>query len=292
MNSPVPSPDDFFRLSPADAASTYFADTRMLSGKQLTHYRFRTDPKTIIDHMVELLALKGSEDLLDLGCGDGFIAEGVRPHMAAGRIVGLDVAPGVLEAARERLFGVATRCEWLEGRADDLSRFADDSFDRVMANYMMHYVDDIDTCVADVRRVLRDGGRFILATDHPSSLREMHEVHFAALAEMNAPQRLFKASPKNRVSLENGQRYLSDHFAQVEVRRWQDPLRFSQPEPFLDFYASHNYCCAASAPGDPHTLGQDFFLELRERVRARVQQVIDHHGHFTVTKDTGAFVCS
>ncbi|WP_406152853.1 class I SAM-dependent methyltransferase [Streptomyces sp. NBC_01023] len=83
----------------------------------------------------------------------------------------------LLEAARQRLDGVATPCEFVEGSADDLSAFATDSFDRVMAVYMAHYVTDLDACFAEVRRVLRPRGRFVLATDRTDSMVEMWNVH-------------------------------------------------------------------------------------------------------------------
>ncbi|MFG2563060.1 class I SAM-dependent methyltransferase [Streptomyces sp. NPDC048496] len=283
-------PQTHFELSAADARDKFFTTGWMLEEKQLVHNRYRTNPRSMLDHMLENLALSGAEELLDLGCGNGFILEHLRPHLAAGHIVGFDIAPGVLEAARERIEGTVTPCEWVEGSADDLSRFADDSFDRVMANYMMHYVPDIDRCLAETRRVLRPGGRFMLTTDRPDSMVEMYEVHFTALKQMGAPERLFKATPKARISLENGHEQLAPHFAGVELRTWQDQLQFASPEPFLRFYHAHNYCCAASdAAADE--LGQTFFAELRERVRAQVQEVIDTRGYFAVTKFTGSFIC-
>ncbi|MEV0754973.1 class I SAM-dependent methyltransferase [Streptosporangium sp. NPDC050280] len=282
-------PQEYFELSAEDARDRYFADTRMLDGKQLAHNRFRTNPRTMVDHLLEQMALTGTESWLDVGCGNGFVAEQIRPHLSDGRIVGLDIAPGVLSAARQRMAGVATPCEWIEGSADDLSMFADNSFDRVTAIYMMHYVSDIDACLSDVVRVLAPGGRFILTTDRPDSMVEMFDAHFTAMKQMNAPKHLFKATPKARISLINGHDQLAAHFTEIDLRTWQDQLRFTAVDPFLDFYAAHNYCCAASQPGDELEAG--FYTELRERVGEQVQTVIDRDGYFAVTKFTGSFIC-
>ncbi|MEW9532850.1 methyltransferase domain-containing protein [Microbispora sp. NPDC049125] len=282
-------PEEFFELSAEKARDVYFADTRMLDGKQLAHNRYRTNPRSLIDHLVEQLELSGTETLLDIGCGNGFVLEHLRPHLADGHIVGLDIAPGVLRAAEARLAGVATPCEWVEGSADDLSLFGDHAFERVIATYMMHYVPDIDRCLAEVRRVLRPGGRFVLTTDRTDSMVEMYEMHFAVLRDMDAPKRLFKATPKARISLANGEEYLRRHFANVELRTWQDQLRFASAEAFMAFYSAHNYCCAASEPGD---LGENFFEELHTRARARVEDVIARDGYFALTKFTGSFICS
>ncbi|MFE3455984.1 class I SAM-dependent methyltransferase [Nocardiopsis aegyptia] len=285
-----PNPEDFFRLTPQDAANSYFNTDRMLAGKQYAHRMFGSNPVPLPERLAQKLALRGDEDLLDLGCGNGFIIEHLNPHMPSGSFVGLDIAPGILQSARERLDGTNIRCEWVEGSADDLSQFDDSSFDRAIALYMMHYVDDIDRAVAETARVLRPGGLFILGTDHPHSLREMHAVHFDALDAMqDVPSELYKSSPKNRISLTNGQEQLKHHFRNVNTHSWEDVLRFPDTGSFLDFYQSHNYCSASSIPG--LHLGEEFFEELRWRVGYQVEQIIGEKGHFSVTKDTGLIIC-
>lgn len=284
-------PEEHFEFSAATARDRFFKDTRMLDVKQWVHNAFRTNPTSMLDHMLANLALTGTEDLLDLGCGNAFILEHLRPHLADGSVTGLDIAPAVLAAAEQRLRGTATPCTWIEGSADDLSMLGDDAFDRVMANYMIHYVPDLDRCFAEVRRVLRPGGIFQLTTDRVDSMLEMYQVHFAALEAMGAPADLFKATPKGRLSLANGATQLKGHFGDVQTVAWQDQLRFTDPEPFMRFYeVGHNHCCASSEP-DPR-LSDEFFAELRGRVRAQVQHAIESNGHFAVTKYTGSFLCS
>jgi Methylase involved in ubiquinone/menaquinone biosynthesis len=283
-------PEQHFEFSAGTARDRFFNDTRMLDVKQWVHNAFRTNPTSMIGHMLDNLALTGTEDLLDLGCGNGFILEDLRPHLAGGSITGLDIAPAVLDAARHRLHGTATPCTWIEGSADDLSMLGDDTFDRVMANYMIHYVPDLDRCFTEVRRVMRPGGIFQLTTDRTDSMLEMYDVHFTALKAMGAPQDLFKASPKGRLSLANGAGLLGEHFARVDTVTWQDQLRFTDPEPFMRFYeVGHNHCCASSE--EDERLTEDFFAELRERVRDQVVRAIDTGGYFAVTKYTGSFLC-
>lgn len=283
-------PVEPFELSEADARDHYFTDARLLEASQLVHHRYRTDPLALHDHLIAAMALRGTEEMLDLGCGNGALLEHMRPHLAAGHIVALDISPGMLDAACSRLHGVATPVDFHLGSAQDLSAFAEDSFDRVTAVYMAHYVADLPRMFAEVRRVLRPGGRFVLATDDPVTMVEMWDVHFAAMSEMHAPAHLFRSTPKARISLDNGAAQLRPHFANVQVVRWQDQLQFSDPAPFLAFYRGHNYCCAASRPG--RDLPKAFFTELEARVAAKVQAVIDESDYFALTKLTGAFVCT
>lgn len=283
-------PQEHFEFSTQTARDRFFHDTRMLDVKQWVHNTFRTNPRSMTDHMAANLRFTGIEDLLDLGCGNGYVLEQLRPHFADGTITGLDNAPAVLAAARQRFHGIATPTRWIEASADDLSMFSDASFDRVMANYMIHYVPNLERCFIAVRRVLRQGGIFQLTTDRTDSMLEMYQVHFAALEAMSAPAYLFKATPKGRLSLDNGAEQLQPYFGRVETVTWQDQLRFRDPEPFMRFYeVGHNHCCASSEPDDQ--LDAEFFRELRDRVRAQVQEAINACGHFAVTKYTGSFLC-
>jgi SAM-dependent methyltransferase len=102
--------------------------------------------------VVEWLDARRSESILDLGCGDGQLTERLA---ATGAIVtGVDVSPEMLAAARSR--GIEAR----EGSAESLP-FADHTFDAIFSNAVLHWVRDQDAMMAEVRRVLKPGGRFV-----------------------------------------------------------------------------------------------------------------------------------
>lgn len=283
-------PDDYFSFGLALLRDSIFDTDRMLKVKQRIFEQHRVSGTPLADHLLACLRLRGDEAVLDLGCGNGVQLEMLAPRLPRGRVVGLDVAPGVLEAARTRMREAEIDHELVVASADDLSMFADDSFDRVMANYMMHYVPDLDRCFEETRRVLRPGGRFLLTTNSTRSMVELYDLHFEALRRVDAPAYLFKASPKGRVSLENGAELVSGAFDRVELRRRPDVMRFTAPDPFLRFYSiGHNFCSASSKP-DP-ALDQAFFDALLAEMRGLVEEVIARDGHLTVTKLTGTFVC-
>jgi SAM-dependent methyltransferase len=69
-------------------------------------------------------------------------------------VVGLDASPQMAAAARSR--GIAVD----EGSAESLP-YVDGSFDAVFSNAALHWVRDQDAMLAEVRRVLTVGGRFV-----------------------------------------------------------------------------------------------------------------------------------
>jgi ubiquinone/menaquinone biosynthesis C-methylase UbiE len=108
-------------------------------------------------------------DVLDLGCGAGHASFACAPH--AHSVVAYDLAEPMLAtvaaAARERgLANIRTQ----HGAAERLP-FADASFDWVVSRLSAHHWHDVPQALAEVRRVLKPGGRVIfidvVGADHP-----------------------------------------------------------------------------------------------------------------------------
>lgn len=129
--------------------------------------RFASRPA---DHRLE--ALVGTyEDpfhvrVLDLGCAGGRNTE-----LLAGLgfdVRALDASSAMVERTRERLVGLVGASEAAQrvvvGRMDDLSRYADASFDLVVALGILHSAAseaEWDRTASEVARVLRPGGRLL-----------------------------------------------------------------------------------------------------------------------------------
>ncbi|MBM3516876.1 MAG: class I SAM-dependent methyltransferase [Alphaproteobacteria bacterium] len=101
--------------------------------------------------VVALLAPQPGERILDLGCGDGALAAQL---VAAGaRVVGVDSAPEMVTAARQR--GIDAHL--VNGEA--LTFLAE--FDAVFSNAALHWMQRPVAVIEGVRQALRPGGRFV-----------------------------------------------------------------------------------------------------------------------------------
>jgi SAM-dependent methyltransferase len=111
--------------------------------------------------LVEAIRARGDEDALDLGTAVGHTAFAVAPHVR--RVVGIDLTAEMLGHARrlaaER--GVAN-VRFVRGDVADLP-FPDARFDVVTSRYSAHHYGDPGQVLREVARVLRPGGRFVLA---------------------------------------------------------------------------------------------------------------------------------
>jgi SAM-dependent methyltransferase len=112
------------------------------------HARFVSD---LGAGVVDLLAPKAGERILDLGCGDGALTETL---VAAGcRVVAVDASAEQVAGAVKR--GLDARV----ARAEALP--FDGEFDAVFSNAVLHWVKDADGVIASVARALKPGGRFV-----------------------------------------------------------------------------------------------------------------------------------
>src|SRR4051794_22589978 len=112
------------------------------------HARFVSDLGMPV---VDLLAPKPGERILDLGCGDGVLTERL---VAIGcRVIGVDGSPEQVEAARAR--GIEAYV------ADGQELRFDGEFDAVFSNAAMHWMKHADAVIAGVWRALVPGGRFV-----------------------------------------------------------------------------------------------------------------------------------
>jgi len=148
------------------------------------------------------LGVERSERGLDIGCGPAFLAcELGREVGPAGRIVGLDESPEMLEVARARIAreGLGDRVEVRRGDAARLD-FPDASFDFATVVQVYLYVSDVEGALGEAARVLRPGGRLaVVDTDWDSCVwltadrdrhRRVMEGRVAHFAQAHLPPHL------------------------------------------------------------------------------------------------------
>ena len=96
--------------------------------------------------------------LLDLGCGTGELLKILLELGGNTACTGLDLSENMLAVARKKL---GERAQLVRGDAERLP-FGDGSFDAVVCNDSFHHYPDPAAVVAEVERVLRPGGTFVL----------------------------------------------------------------------------------------------------------------------------------
>ena len=123
-------------------------------------------------HMVALAAIKPSDRVLDVGTGTGVVAlQAAARTGAGGRVDGIDLSAGMLAAARAKAekLGLADRVSFTAMDAEKLE-FADETFDVVVSLYALLHFPDPLAALKEIRRVLKPGGRVVVAGGSSPSL--------------------------------------------------------------------------------------------------------------------------
>ena len=181
--------------------------------------------------LLDLVALKPGERVLDVACGTGVVArQAVLQVGAGGYVVGLDFNSDMLALARVR--GPAV--EWREGNAMALP-FATSAFDVVVCQQGLQFFPDSGKALREAHRVLVPGGRFAVAVwcaiesspGHHALTRGLERhVGTEAAGLMSAVFRLGDAQTLQTLLEIAG-------FLEVRVGREKRVARFPSPELFV-----------------------------------------------------------
>src|SRR6266702_5097441 len=112
---------------------------------------------------LELLQLRPEDAVLEIGCGHGETLAKAAKVVSSGSLCGIDFSPVMHRHAtrRHRRLVAEKRIEFLLGSSDRLP-FADRSFDKVFAVHTIYFWTTPLDHLAEARRVLKPGGRFVL----------------------------------------------------------------------------------------------------------------------------------
>lgn len=147
-----------------DAFSDFKANQRAMWASFAPTAIFTTP---VAAHLVAFAGIKPGEAVLDVGCGTGVVA--ITAARAGARVSALDLTPELLAEARVNAGLAGVDVAWTEGDAESLP-YPDASFDVVLSQFGHMFAPRPDVAVAEMRRVLRPGGRVAFATWPPEHL--------------------------------------------------------------------------------------------------------------------------
>lgn len=178
--------------------------------------------------------------VLEVGCGEGELAE--RLTDAVAEVVAVDQSSRMVELTCAR--GVDARV----GDVKELP-FPDDSFDAVLAAWMLYHVADLDLGLAEIARVLRPSGRLVATTNASDHLAELLALGGIAGWDLS-------------FSAENAEEILGRHFRSVEREDAYGTVMFSSIDLVRSYFGSSERLSGAVARL-PETLGEPLIARRR-----------------------------
>jgi ubiquinone/menaquinone biosynthesis C-methylase UbiE len=250
-----------------------YKDPSRFNARASLHARFSVNLHGWLRWAFDQLDLPDTCRILEIGCGPAYLWVENQDRIPAGWHITLsDFSPGMLATAQTNLQSGAHPFQFQIIDAQAIP-FVDASFDAIIANHMLYHVPDRERTYAEIKRVLRPGGRFFAATNGAAHLRELDHIT-RGFDQQLAP---WNGRLPLSFQLENGGEELARWFEHVELRRYDDALVVPEAEPIVAFVLS-------MADANEINEGQ------RAAFVEYVAQHIAENGPLHITKDTGLFL--
>ena len=206
------------RIDLTELITAEYADERRLDVRFRPFREYHDEPRPE-RQVLAMIARERPVDVLEVGCGDGSFSQSMADSIDGLRITAVDQSA--------RMAGLAS-LRGLSGGAvvADVQHlpFPDESFDLVVANWMLYHVSDLDAGLLELHRVVRPGGKLFAITMAHGMMRELWdqvpddgstpELSFSAGNGAGALTRHFAGAPVARIDL-RGTATFPDHAAAV-----------------------------------------------------------------------------
>lgn len=145
--------EHFYRATQTSAAHASFC--RRVFGLDLCQHGFADVGQ--LDALLAAASVRPNHSVLDIGCGNGLIAEYLAERSGA-CVAGLDFAPEAIRQANARAAGNCNRLAFFEGDINNLHLPAG-AYDVITSIDSIYFSQDFVATVAALKRALRPGGR-------------------------------------------------------------------------------------------------------------------------------------
>jgi trans-aconitate 2-methyltransferase len=222
-------------------------------------------------NVLDRLALRGDEVVLDAGCGSGRVTLQLLERLdRGGRVIAADQSPAMLDEAHNTLHDYRARVAFVQTDLLDIDRALDEQVDVVFSTATFHWIADHERLFAALHRVLKPGGRLVAQFGGGSNLAGFMQATDAVACEQPyAPSlngkdlwRFFYSPEQTRARL------LAAGFAVADA--WLEP----SPQTFADHQALAEFCRAVVLSSHlavlPERLRQAFLDQVVDEVARRL----------------------
>lgn len=257
-----------------------YSSDEKLRLRQQTHERYSVPKIDFPAWVLSRVPWRGGERILDVGTGTGVYTLPVHDFIEESTYIALDRSAGMLEHHPAKGHTVLADAMALP--------FADQTFDAIMANYMLHHVRDVEGAIKEFKRTLKPDGVLITATNSAATMPELNFLFQRAIVLLGQGTSAGShiAPIHNAYSLENGTRLLSRQF--FSVIRYDMPSAFVFPhaDPLIHYMDSLRSLREPLLPKGVHW--DDLLLVMREQAN----RVIAALGELVIQKVAGVLIAS
>lgn len=247
-----------------------YLNSSNISARIMLHKEYSHNEQGWFDWIFDQCDFASGENVLELGCGDGALWERNITRIPQMSILLTDVSDGMIKDVRNNLAGASgVSYEVMDAHSINAK---DETFDIVVANHLLFYLDNLEIALKEIRRVLKPGGRLVCSTYSDQHMKEINELvmDFDNRIVLSA-DRLYEIFGKK-----NGAGILQKYFNKIEWKQYEDFLLVDNADALVSYILSCH--------GNQNMYIVDKYKDFRSFVKKRTDKGL------RITKDAGVFI--
>ena len=216
-------------LNHADIVKQQYATETNLNTRIAIHEKYSTNKVGFGNWIFSNYEISKGMTILELGCGTGDMWKGKKEVIDfCSKLVLSDFSARMVRVSQETV-GFYDNVEYQVIDIQNIP-FEDKTFDIVIANMMLYHVPDLHKALAEVRRVLKKGGKFYCATYGEHGIMEYLSKLFSGYG--------MEESTNKNFTLQNGGKILSKFFSKGEKLEYMDSLAVTNVNDMVEYIYS------------------------------------------------------
>lgn len=214
------------------------------------------------------------DKVLEVGCGNGALWYKNMDKVDKNISVTLTEMCGeMIDSAKVNLGQYSGKFSYYVTDLDKLP-FSDGSFDVVIANHILFFMNDVDSVLKEIERVVRPGGRIYCSTVGSNHLKELGDL----MLGFNSNIRVYEDKLSSKFGLENGKDILERYFKDVDLKLYDARFIVNDPIGILEYIYS--------IPGNI----LDVIDTKKKEFERYIRRIIDEKGEIEITSSLGMFI--
>lgn len=235
------------------------------------HEKYSINPIHWFEWMFSQYHLDNGMKVLEIGCGNGELWQRNQKNIPNIQLTLTDISQGMLDDAKNRLKDIKD----IDYQCFDCHQIPYDNqtFDIVIANHVLFYVQDIEQVLKEINRVLKNDGIFYCSTYGKKHMKEITDL----IKEFNPKITLSNIKLYDVFGLENGKIILEPYFKKIETLIHDDYLLVNDVNDIINYILS----C--------HGNQNEFILKDYESFKRYMEKKVKNE--IKITKAAGIFIC-
>lgn len=247
-----------------------YINSSNISARIMLHKEYSHNEQGWFEWIFDQCDFSENEKILELGCGNGALW---KRNVARNPLVSInltDISAGMIKDVRKNLADIP--CISYQVMDAHYINEPDETFDVVIANHLLFYLDNLDSALREIKRVLKSGGRLVCSTYSHEHMKEINELvrDFDNRIVLSADN-LYEIFGK-----ENGAGILRRYFNRIEWRQYEDYLMVDNADALVSYILSCH--------GNQNMYIVDRYKDFRNFVKRKTDK------GFRITKDAGIFM--